>query len=423
MSGNPLICCSVLFTTLLVAFAPGCEGDDETGGNDGVIDTDTTTNPLAGTGPYVMLTIVGESRFFGVVDSLAIGNYDVNQAHEVQAMFIQPWGRRVFLIPAETAANEVLVFDVAADNSIAQVGTITAPPSSYPADVMVVNETTAYLSLLDLGQVWAFNPTTLQVTAQIDLAPYAVDDNDPETPPDASPEPTSMAVKDGKLYVALNQSYNMSMMGRDGMYMAIVNMATNTVEKIVEDTSRGYAYAGRHGGSGDCTFVDEQGDLYTVSMASWGWAPGQRPGFLRIKAGEEVFDPNWEFDLSAFNIQLTSGETVTANYLLQVSYGGNGIVYASAHIPAHESDPPDWVNDRQMSFIRIDLYNKTIEALPFPDTNTYSSDIFLDGNLVIAEVMSEAGNGIYAYDTVTESMVGNPAIVVQGWAHMISPLN
>jgi hypothetical protein len=401
-----------------VALLGACSGDDESspetagGGLD----------ELSDTGPYAAITIVGDnSRFFGVIPSLGIGNYEPSDAVETDAMFVYTHGRRVFLVPGSSSTTSVVeVYDVAEDNSFSLAGKIDARSGSSPSDIIVVDDDTGYLALMSVGVLWRFNPTTLAKTGEVDLTAYAVDDDDPETPTDNSPEPAGMAVKDGKLYVALNQSYSQSL-GRDGMYMAVVDMDTDEVETVIEDTTRGYAYAGRHGGAEEVTFVDERGDLYVLAVASWGWMPGQKSGFLRIKSGEQEFDPEWEFDLMAKEFT-KDGQTLSADYLLQTRYVGNGIVYASAHVPAHESNPPDWVNDKNYTIVEINLYNQDIKALSLPDTNGFSSEVLFDDGLIVAALFGDSGAGIYAYDPHSESLIGEPAVRVDGMVHMMATI-
>ena len=408
--------CGVLFCAAIVAALIGCGDDSET--NDG--GGKKKNSRLKDTGPYAAITIVGESSFFGVVPSLGTGDYNVGENVETNGMFIHAYGRRVFLIPGNNnGSDEVEVYDVAKDNAFSLAGTLPGPSGSLPGDVLVVDDDTAYISFMTTGMIWRFDPMTLEKKAEIDLTGYAVGDGDPDTPADNSPEPAGMATKDGKLYVALNQSYNQQMMGRDGMWVAVIDIESDTVDTVIEETGRGYAFAGRAGGAEEAIFFDENGDLYVIAMASWGWAPGQTAGILRIRDGEETFDPDWEFMLTG--AEFTKGkETLTAAYILQAFYAGDGILYASLHIPDHLKDEPDWVNDRAQTTVEIDLYNDTIEALPLPDTNNYCSDILVDGDLMVTSVFSGEGAGIYAYDIENEKVVGKPAVEVEGMLHMMA---
>jgi len=400
-----------------IAFLGACGEDEPSTGAQG-----RGIEELEDTGPYAAITIVGDnSRFFGVIPSLAIGHYEPSDTVETDAMFIHTHGRRVFLVPGSGSTTSVVeVYDVAEDNGFSLAGTITAPSGSSPSDLIVVDDETGYLALMNAGVLWRFNPTTLQKTGEIDLTEYAVDDDDPETPADNSPDPAGMVVRDGKLYVPLNQTHSQAL-GRDGMYVAVVDIDTDEIETVIEDTTRGYAYAGRHGGADEVAFVDERGDLYVLALASWGWMPGQKSGFLRIKSGEQEFDPEWEFDLMAKEFT-KDGETLKADYLLQTRYAGNGIVYATAHVPAHESNPPDWVNDKNHSVVEIDLYNQEIRALPLPDTNSYSSEVLFDDGLAVLALFSDSGAGIYAYDPDAESLIGLPAVTVDGMVHMMETI-
>lgn len=71
------------------------------------------------------------------------------------------------------------------------------------------------------------------------------------------------------------------------MYMAIVDITTDRIEKSFRDTREGLAQSG---GEIDRVYLDERGDLYVYGGASYGFEPDQAHGSLRIRAGETEFD-------------------------------------------------------------------------------------------------------------------------------------
>ncbi len=400
-----LVAAAMLATTL------ACEDDDH--GDDPTADAGSN-DELAGMGPYAVIVTAGESsRFLGIIPSLDIGTFTLDKAIESEGFVFFVQNRRLFVMPGPAAGAEVAeVYDIQGD-ILVPAGNIDAPPGAFPTDILFVDATTAYLTLMNLGRVWRINPTTLEKTGEVDLSMYAIDDDDPETPPDATPEPTSMAIKDGKLYVVLSQSYNNMMMARDGVHVAVIDPVTLTVEKVIAETNRGFAYGGRMGSTGTSTFVDERGDLYISAIASWGWVPGQKAGFLRIRAGETEFDPTWEIDLSQHPLVL-DGESATGSYINFSVYAGNGIVYGSLHIPALESDPVDWVNDRMMRMVKVDLYNRTVEPLPVPATSMYANALTVEGGKLVVPLFTDAGDGIYVYDPATGVPATQPVMVSHG---------
>ncbi len=375
--------------------------------------SDVEVGKLKGMGPYAVLSYAGDSStFIGVLDSLTGGDYTLAKAQEVDAMGFAYHAGKLYAPPSFSGGGtDIEIYKITDSGELVPDGKLPVPSGAKPMDMLFVDDDRAYISLLDAGVIWELDLNTLEPTAEIDLTEYAVDDGDSE---DNSPEPTNLAVKDDKLYVTLSQSYNQAMMARDGVYVAVIDMETNTVERIIEDLDRGFSYAGRMSGTFSGTsFVDENGDLYVGAVGSWGWAPGQNAGYLRIRAGETEFDPDWEIDLAEHEIKI-DGETVIPGYLNLSIYAGDGIVYGAAHIPAHDSNPPDWVNDKNCSLVKVDLYNQTVEALPLPSTNLYGSSMTMDNGLLVAPLFTDAGDGVYVYDPATGDAVTEPVIQTEG---------
>ena len=397
--------------------------DEETGANSKQSGDVKANKAYKGMGPYAVLSYVGESTFIGVLDSLTGGDYTLGEAIEADAMAFSYHNGKLYIPPNHNGdGTDIEIYEVRKNGQLVPDGKLSTPAGAKPMDILFVSDDRAYVSLIEAGMVWAVDLNTLEATAEIDLTEFAVDDGDPDTPTDNSPEPSNLAVKDGKLYVTLSQTYNSMMMGRDGMQVAIIDMETNTVESVTEDTERGFAYAGRMGGTGGATFVDENGDLYVSAVGSWGWEPGQKSGFLRIKAGETEFDPDWEIDFSEYDLEI-DGETLKTDYLHFSVYAGDGIVYGSGHIPAHESNPPDWINDRNYNLVEVDLYNRTVEALPLPATSAYASDMVMDNGLLVAPLLTKAGAGIYVYDPATGDAVKKPVLSTEGTTGFIRKID
>ena len=408
---------SLLLTGVFLGLFPviGSLACDETNSND---DIDPDPGPAASLGPFAAASVVENIRYLGVIPSLGIGTYSLDNAVEGAGALISVYQNKLYALPdLETGGTVVEVYRIEGADLVLE-GTIDTPEGSTPTDILVVDDTKAYMALPGIGFVWEIDLETLETVDEIELTGYAVDDDDPDTPADANPEPTAMAVRDGKLYVVLSQLYNALMMGREGVYVAVVDMETNTVEKVISDERGGYAYGGRPGGTGSEAIVDENGDLYISTKASWGFVSGQKGGWLRIPAGEEAFDPDWEMDLATFDLDI-DGETVNADYPNFSVYAGGGIVYASVHIPAYDSDPPDWANDRSLGFVKVDLYNRTVDPLPLPTSNAYAGGVTMDGDYLAATMYTDEGTGIHVYDTVSETVVASPAVVTDAPVYVL----
>jgi hypothetical protein len=354
------------------------------------------TSKYKGMGPYGVVSFVGETAFLGILDSLTGGDYMADEGFEVDAKYFFQNADKLWCFPdVSGTGTDIEIYNIGQDNALTREDILSTPGGAKPTDVLFVSDDKAYLALFEGGIVWEINPVTREQTAEIDLTEYTVGENS------TSPNPGGMAVKDGKLYVSLSQCYASMMMAEDGVYVAVIDMETNTVEQVIED-QRGFSYGGRPGGTGTVVFVDESGDLYlnAIGVGGWGFVEDQKGGFLRIKAGETEFDPDWEMDFAEYELTI-DGETVTTDYLHFMVYAGDGIVYGTAHIPAHDSNPPDYVNDRNYSMVKVDLYNRTMEDLPLPATGAYASDMVMDGDLLVEPVLTDEGAGIWVYDPAT----------------------
>ncbi|MBN2529487.1 MAG: hypothetical protein JXR76_24075 [Deltaproteobacteria bacterium] len=405
---------SVLMISICICLVGCQEEDNDSDSTNGNNSSDTTARDDINWnefGPYAVISLVGESYFLGVVDSLSIGAFTQSKSVETDGIYTSVYKNRIYVMPVYySGGTKIHVYTVGSDNTLSMFGTIPVPANSGPGGILFVDSQTAYVPLTIDGRILKFNPSTLSITGEIDLRPYAVGSSKTSND-DNSPEPTSLVVRDGKLYAALGQSYNNMQMGRPVMQVAVVNMETNTVDKIISDSTSGLSMPGSMVNEGGFMFEDENGDLYLLGSGSWGWVEGQSAGFLRINAGETKFDPSWKLDFSDLSLTVTGG---VIDYLHFATYAGNGIVYGSAHVPADESDPVDWVNDRCYTHVKIDVWNNTVEVLPLPPTGAYGSDLTTDSGYLIAPMYTDAGSGIYVYNPVTNQIVGDLIVRSEG---------
>lgn len=135
---------------------------------------------------------------------------------------------------------------------------------------------------------------------------------------------------------------------------------------------------------------DENGDLYAMSNTSTANGFSQSPkhcGFLKIKAGELSFDPDYSFDFQAL-----TGQKV-AHWL----YLGNGKVFAEV---TTRLDASAW-SDADLKCCIIDLVNKTsvdVQGIPVHNGNGGRRfACFYENGTVYLPVSTP--NGVYVYCT------------------------
>lgn len=279
--------------------------------------------------------------YVGTLKDLSVSSYSNTKARQsTQYPFITIQGNDVFVIPNK-GGDILKKYHRQADGSLSDAGSLTFPASAQSISVVIESETRAYCSLQNLGKIAIFNPATLQITGYIDLTAYALGDG--------SPDPAVMALRNGKLYVACVQTSDGYTSNKPAQVL-IIDLAKNNAITSVTDNRTTWA------GSIDekhSIFFDEKGDLYLFCTASYGFGgPNQKCGFLRIKNGENVFDPSYFFNVSDFAISGIPNNKV--DYLQHMHYSAGGILYSTGNIYALASNPPNYVTDRTMGSFRVD---------------------------------------------------------------------
>ena len=356
--------------------------------------------------PYVMLSNVEKSAFVGTWDGVQPGHYTNAKAFEVASYsYVFVRGKTV-IVAQNGSADAILRFEIGADGNLAPGGQLMAPAKSVPMAVVFASEEKAYVGLLGVGKVWAFNPTTMTFIKEIDL-------NGPTYAPakagtdDQNSNPGMLGLRDGKLFVGLTQ-VKASPVAYTDVAFAIVDVATDTVDKVIRD-GRGMAESG---GEIDRVFLDEKGDLYIYAGASYGYDASQKHGFLRIKSGETEFDPSYFFDVGAVTLDVPGGKI---DYLNHMVYAANGVAYSTADAPGAASNPPDYAKDHTMYPAMVDMYARTVTKLPLPPSNGYSGTVELDGNTALFALAAAEGVGIFPFDVTTRMPVTAPTVTTDGY--------
>jgi hypothetical protein len=271
------------------------------------------------------------------------------------------------------------------------------------ANILILSDTKAYASLVLENRIVIFNPTTMQITGSIDLAK-------PEFSSDgqSTPNPVGMIARDGKVFVGCFELSSAPPMCNDGAYMVIINEATDTPEKFISDTrGTGATFFGNQG-----MYADEKGDIYILCFASYGYMPGQKSGFLRIKKGQTDFDPDYFFNISDKVISGIEGGHVTLTHFL---YDRNGEAYIFGNNPTYASNPMDYVNDLVIQSFKVNLYNQTVTLLDLPRSNSYSYSIVRLGDRILLGLATQsAGAGYFSYNPTTGETGTTPFLNVPG---------
>jgi hypothetical protein len=340
---------------------------------------------------------VGEKLLNGGTVSLA-------PAHEVYASpYVETYKDWAFNIPNAYMPPVIKRFTRQDDGSLLPSGELALSQNSQAGagNILILSDTKAYATLMLENKIIIFNPTTMAKTGEIDLArpEYGINGS-------STPNPVGMIARDGKVFAGCMQ-LSQAPMCNDGAYVVVINEATDTPETMTADmraTSASYF--------NNLMEADEKGDIYVLCWASYGYMPGQKSGFLRIKKGQTDFDPDYFFNITDMNIAGIEGGHVS---LTNFCYGANGVAYMSGNNPSYASNPMDYVNDKVIQSFRINLYNQTVEVLNLPRSNAYSYSIVKMGDLVLFGLTTaSSGSGFFSYNTKTGETSKSPVLNAPG---------
>ncbi|MGI9527643.1 MAG: hypothetical protein ACR2MS_11095 [Weeksellaceae bacterium] len=134
---------------------------------------------------------------------------------------------------------------------------------------------------------------------------------------------------------------------------------------------------------------------------------------MRIKNGEEDFDTSYAFDITSTAIQ---NESNMASYLTEVVYAGNGKVYATVDIPAYYSTPqPNWLEDKTILPVELDLHNKTIKRLGSAKSTNYGTYVGTYQEKIVFGLTTPNSNGFFVYDTQSQKLSEEAIIKTKGY--------
>ncbi|BDD12120.1 hypothetical protein FUAX_45520 (plasmid) [Fulvitalea axinellae] len=337
--------------------------------------------------------------YIGTIKDLDVGAYDVSKARQSTVTpFLVLDGDDVYVIPNQR--GDLLTKYRRKNGLLEEAGNMSLPAGSTSISLVIENDSRAFVTLRATGKIAVFNPSTMVITGYIDLTAHAIGD--------ASPDPTSMVLRDGKLFVSCHQTSD-GFSSTHPAQVLIIDLENNNSVTSATDNRTSFA-----GATDDMhsMFFDEKGDLYVFCVASYGFVPGQKCGFLRIKKGESDFDPDYFFNVSDYAVSNIPGNRI--DYFQHVLYSGNGTLFGAGNIYALASNPPDYVNDRTVGSFKVDLYNKSITKLDLPFCNGYSASLTRYKDQILWGLSTETGVGIYTYDLNTGTASDGPVVTTQG---------
>ena len=210
-------------------------------------------------------------------------------------------------------------------------------------------------------------------------------------------------IRDGKMYVALNQlnSPHTSVPGT-GAEVAVVDLKTKKTE-VIKDSRTSVVGLFRHSDA----FIDERGDIYFYSAGN-NFNVADKEGFLRIRKGSDQWDADYLFNLSKTTIK---GMGKTGQYMIKSYYSGNGIVYSCLKV----TDTEFGILKKDFQPVKIDIWNKTIEKIDLPMTDSNGSfAITRYKDFIVFGMTCNNGTGYYTYNTKTGECSQTPVVTAVG---------
>ena len=379
--------------------AASCE---KTGGED---------NDAPGVKPVIVATIdmspKASNGYLVPVYDLVSDGADMDEAYEVKtANYVVTYKDWAFVVEGTSGGN-IRKYNINEDGTLSEAGQLTVDGAGYgAAHVLIISETKAYASAMMANKIVIFNPSDMTKTGEIDLMKdeYVASDKGAKTP-----NPLGMFLRDGKVYVGLGQFIQMPTTVQ-GAYLLIIDEKTDTPERMISDGRLTSATAIGEGGM----FLDENNDLYVPCWGSYGFDPAHHSGLLRIKSGEEDFDPDYCFDMSSKTFEGVQGGKF--QYVLTYHYAGNGEVYFYGYCPAFASQSANtFYEDHTNYSMKGNLYDCTATVLPLPRTNAISCAINHIGDEILFGLTTESnGVGIFTYNRKTGKCSDAPVVNMQG---------
>ena len=270
-----------------------------------------------------------------------------------------------------------------ADNQLELKGSMMLPANSSAAIVVEASQEKAYICCQSLDLIIVFNPETMTETGRIDVSSLHNEG--------VSAYPGALYIRDGILYVALEQYNSQWMPSENALEMALYNVADDQFIKKIRNTSLGLCGPTRPIDN-HSIFEDEQGDLYINCTGSFGYIPGLNSGIARIKKGQTEFDETYSIKFSTEKVSGLSCDYV--NVLMMCRYAGNGKMYAYGFAPALDPTNTNTFTARIGVALLVDLYQKTIKVIDgLPRSNGHGVAMGRHGNKMVFGSANDAYNG------------------------------
>lgn len=373
-------------------------------------DKDTPSTPETAGGRFLITTNVGNAdgasgvSYFQTVEKME-GYIDNSQARPA-GFGVPPIviGQHIFVLPDYMGSTKSVLTHYVTDKkgNLSERGTLALPANSGACNIVLASEEKAYLSMQNIGIVMEFNPTTMQKVRDIDLNALAQ--------PEVRVAPGAMVVRDGLLFVGLNQFDSQWMPRLKQAEVAIIDTKSGKLLKKIVDTKHQLSFATRPIDAHSIFVNPKDGAIYLNCVGSFGFKPGFDGGILRIKKGETEFDADYALNIAQAKVENFNH---TLNYLATVRLGSDGKLYAM--VASYELDASaNPYLAKVMVPVCIDLEKRTVTYIPGVKPSNGLAAVAEANGKIYFGVSNADDNGFYAYDLATQKITGL-ALRVQGF--------
>lgn len=373
-------------------------------------DKDTPSTPETAGGRFLITTNVGNAdgasgvSYFQTVEKME-GYIDNSQARPA-GFGVPPLviGQHIFVLPDYMGSTKSVLTHYVTDKkgNLSERGTLALPANSGASNIVLASEEKAYLSMQNIGIVMEFNPTTMQKVRDIDLNALAQ--------PEVRVAPGAMVVRDGLLFVGLNQFDSQWMPRLKQAEVAIIDTKSGKLLKKIVDTKHQLSFATRPIDAHSIFINPKDGAIYLNCVGSFGFKPGFDGGILRIKKGETEFDADYALNIAQAKVENFNH---TLNYLATVRLGSDGKLYAM--VASYELDASaNPYLAKVMVPVCIDLEKRTVTYIPGVKPSNGLAAVAEANGKIYFGVSNADDNGFYAYDLATQKITGL-ALRVQGF--------
>jgi len=306
---------------------------------------------------------------------------------------ISIYGNDVYVFPSEMIrSNLELVRYVRSADGLSRAASMQITPGSAPYTLIKYDDSKAYIPQYGLGNIQIVNPMTLELKGEINLSQYAYSDQ--------SADPARGIIRDGKLFIALDQVGPTWMPFEDHRQIdvLVIDVNTDVVEKMISETTSGLSFPTRPFLPG-MMFINEAKDIYIACCGNFGYDPTYvKNGFVCIPAGSTDFDTDRTWDISETVIEGTNNWKPASIY--NSYYMGNDKVIAFVACLELNGDNP-YTAHNSIAVV-IDLNSKTIKRIQgIPNTDPHSGSICeYDGKFYVTAYGVDA-SGVFSYDPAT----------------------